>query len=208
LHRRDGIFVVTRRIWRASYFSNHAKRLEEAMRLLTAAAAVAAGLLVGAFAGAAAAHVTANPGEGPADGYFRAALRVPHGCEGSPTVAVRVRIPAGLRSVKPQVKPGWEITITKRKLDRPVDAGHGRMITETVDEVAWRGGPLPDAYFDEFGLSMRLPATPGKTLYFPTVQECANGVERWIEIPAAGQKRQDLDKPAPSIRLIDKKKGP
>src|SRR5690606_2375248 len=136
-------------------------------------AAIVAGFLVFATTGPATAHVTADPGEAPADSYFRIALRVPHGCEGSPTIAVRVKIPDGVRSVKPQVKPGWEISVTRRKLDRPVDAGHGRMITETVDEVAWRGGPLPDAYFDEFGLNMRLPATPGKTLYFPTVQECA-----------------------------------
>jgi hypothetical protein len=47
-------------------------------------------------------------------------------------------MPEGITSVKPQMKSGWEITITMRKLDEPIDAGHGQMITETVDEVAWR----------------------------------------------------------------------
>jgi uncharacterized protein YcnI len=175
------------------------------MRISTPLATLSVGLLAAAFAGNAAAHVTANPNKAPAGSYFRTALRVPHGCEGSPTVAVRVKLPEGVTSVKPQMKPGWEITITMRKLDKPIDAGHGRTITETVDEVAWRGGPLPDAYFVEFGLSMKLPAAPGQTLYFPTVQECQRGVHRWIEIPSAGQKWRDLAEPAPFVTLIEGK---
>jgi uncharacterized protein YcnI len=62
---------------------------------------------------------------------------------------------------------------------------------------------LPDAYFDEFGLSMRLPAEEG-TLYFATVQECEEGVQRWIEIPAAGQAWDDLEEPAPFVTLTPK----
>ena len=166
-------------------------------------ALIASVLLVAA--GSAQAHVTANPNEAPADSYFRTALRVGHGCAGSPTTAVRVKIPDGVMAVKPQVKPGWTIEIKMRKLDKPVDAGHGRTVSEAVDEIAWRGGNLPDAYFDEFGLSMRLPAKAGQTLYFPLVQECEKGVHRWIEIPASGQKWDDLREPAPFIRLIDKR---
>lgn len=171
---------------------------------LALAAAIAAGTALSALT-AAHAHVTANPNEAPADSYFRTALRVGHGCTGSPTIAVRVKIPDGVLAAKPQVKPGWTIEIKMRKLDKPVDAGHGRMISEAVDEIAWRGGKLPDAYFDEFGLSLRLPAKAGETLYFPVVQECEQGVHRWIEIPASGQKWEDLREPAPFIRLIDKR---
>ena len=32
-----------------------------------------------------------------------------------------------------------------------------------------------------------MPNTPGKTIYFPTVQRCAKGVTRWIQIPKSGQ---------------------
>ena len=162
-----------------------------------------ASALILAASGSAYAHVTANPNEAPADSYFRTALRVGHGCAGSPTIAVRVKIPDGVMAAKPQVKPGWSIEIKMRKLEKPVDAGHGRMISEAVDEIAWRGGKLEDAYFDEFGLSLRLPAQAGKTLYFPVVQECEQGVHRWIEVPAQGQTWDDLREPAPFIRLID-----
>ncbi|HEX2114883.1 MAG TPA: YcnI family protein [Alphaproteobacteria bacterium] len=163
---------------------------------------VASALLVAA-AGSVHAHVTANPNEAPADAYFRTALRIGHGCSGAATTAVRVKIPDGVLAVRPQAKPGWAIEIKLRKLDTPASLGHGRTVSETVDEIAWRGGPLPDAHFDEFGLTMRMPAKAGATLYFPVVQECEQGVHRWIEIPAADQKWDDLKEPAPFVRLID-----
>jgi uncharacterized protein YcnI len=162
-----------------------------------------ASALLLAAAGSTHARVTANPNEAPADSYFRTALRVGHGCTGAATTAVRVKIPDGIFSAKPQAKPGWAIEIRMRKLDKPVEVGHGRTVTEAVDEIAWRGGPLPDAHFDEFGLSLRLPAAAGRTLCFPVVQECEQGVHRWIEIPAAGQNWNDVREPAPFIRLVD-----
>lgn len=156
---------------------------------------------IGLASGPVSAHVTANPREATAGSYFQTSFTVPHGCDGSPTLAIRVKIPDGVISVKPQMKPGWDITITKRKLDKPVDAGHGRTITETVDEVAWRGGPLPDNFYDTFGLTMKLPNTPDSTLYFPVVQECKDGVHRWISVPAAGEAGDGLKEPAPSVKL-------
>jgi uncharacterized protein YcnI len=115
---------------------------------------------------------------------------------------VRVKIPDGVLSLKPQAKPGWEIAITMRKLEKPVDNGHGGLITETVDEVAWRGGKLPNNWFDEFGLAMKLPArAAGEVLWFPVIQECERGVHRWIEIPKEGQRWNALKEPAPFIRL-------
>lgn len=50
-------------------------------------------------------------------------------------------------------------------------------------------------------MSLRLPDTPGETLYFPAVQECEQGAERWIEVPADGRSEDDLDHPAPRILL-------
>ena len=36
------------------------------------------------------------------------------------------------------------INAVKAKLATPLDNGHGGKITETVREVIWTGGPLPD----------------------------------------------------------------
>ncbi|MBM3488076.1 MAG: YcnI family protein [Alphaproteobacteria bacterium] len=149
----------------------------------------------------AAAHVTLERGEAPADSYYKAVFRVPHGCDGSPTLRVRVRIPDGVVGVKVQPKPGWTIETVMRRLDTPYDAGHGRMSSEIVGEVAWSGGRLLDEHYDEFALRAKLPNRPGALIHFPVVQECEKGVHRWIEIPSAGQRAHDLKEPAPALLL-------
>jgi uncharacterized protein YcnI len=159
-------------------------------------AAITAFLFVGA--GPAYAHVTANPAEAPADSYFATAFRVGHGCEGSPTTSVRVRVPAGVVSVKPEVVPGWDAEVVEGPYEEPVEL-HGREVTEGVVEVTWTGGPLPDDAFTDFGLSMKLPDKAGETLYFPVVQSCEDGRHDWVEIPVDGQ--DEPEEPAPGITL-------
>ncbi|WP_442935624.1 YcnI family protein [Nitrobacter sp. NHB1] len=150
---------------------------------------------------AALAHVTVQPTDAPANSYAHLVFTVPHGCNGSATTALRIKLPEGILSAKPQMKPGWKVEIKSRKLEAPVQGPHGKSITDVVDEVAWRGGPLPDNLYDTFGLIVRLPDKPGQSLYFPVVQECEKGVERWIEIPSAGQGSDKLEAPAPVVHL-------
>jgi periplasmic copper chaperone A len=167
-------------------------------RILLAAAALAAA------APAASAHVTVQPNEAVAGSYFQLAFMVPHGCDGKATVALRVKVPDGVTAVKPQMKQGWTVEIKTRKLDAPQPGAHGKPISEIVDEVSWRGGPLPDNLYDTFGLVMKLPDKPDSNLYFPVVQECDGGEHHWIEIPEAGKSREDLSEPAPLVRLKTK----
>lgn len=150
------------------------------------------------------AHVSLETKQAPADTYYKAVLNVPHGCKESPTVRIRVRIPEGVTSVKPQPKPGWKLEIMSTRLAKPIDAGHGRTITESVSEVSWSGGELADEHFDEFRITMKLPDRPGATLYFPVVQDCRQGAHRWIEIPDKGRTAGDLKEPAPALRLMPK----
>jgi uncharacterized protein YcnI len=149
------------------------------------------------------AHATLDRNEAPADSYYNLFVNVSHGCQGSPTLKVRVRIPDGVIGVKPQPKAGWELAIRKETLAKPIVESHGRTITEVVAEVTWTG-KLADDNFDQFGIHMKLPDKPGETLYFPVVQECEKGVHRWIEIPAAGKSRGDYKEPAPFLRLLPK----
>jgi uncharacterized protein YcnI len=174
------------------------------MKLVTGAlrALVVLSLALPAFS--AQAHVTLEARQAPADSYYKAVLRVGHGCKDSPTVRLRVRIPDGVTGVKPQPKPGWKLDITRVKLATPLDDGHGGKITEGVGEVAWSGGSLADEHYDEFALRVRLPDRAGATLYFPVVQECAQGAHRWIELPAAGKSSHDLKEPAPALLLTPK----
>lgn len=154
-----------------------------------------------AFAAPAAAHVTATPDAGPAGGYFRTAFHVPHGCSGAATTAISITMPDGVLGARPQPKPGWTISLEMRPVDPPAPGGHGTTISETVARVTWRGGPLPNEHFDEFGLSLKLPDRPGAILWFPVVQQCGASEVRWIERPAEGQSRSDLKAPAPFLRL-------
>lgn len=152
----------------------------------------------------ASAHITLEVGEAVAGSTYKAVLKVPHGCAGSPTVKLRVRIPAGVSNVKPQPKPGWDLTVTKGELIEPATGEHGGQVSEGVREIMWSGGKLPDDFYDEFVFIASLPATPGVTLYFPVVQDCENGSAHWIEIPAAGQSAHDLKEPAPRLHLNPK----
>jgi periplasmic copper chaperone A len=169
------------------------------MRTAIACIAVAA-----SYGVPAAAHVTLETRQAPADSYYKGVMRVPHGCKSSPTVRVRIRIPDGVTGVKPQPKTGWKLEIMRVKLANPLDDGHGGKITETVGEVSWSGGSLADEHFDEFAMMMRLPDRPNSALYFPVVQECAQGVHRWIEIPEAGKSSRDYKEPAPALQLTPK----
>lgn len=161
----------------------------------------AAGVVLFALPICTLAHITAQPDSAPSGSYFIATFVVPHGCAGSPTVALRIEIPSGITVVKPQMKPGWTVTIKTRRLERPIKNKSGETLTQAVDEVDWRGGPLPDDLYATFGLMLKLPDTPGQTLYFPTVQECQHGVQHWIEIPTAARPWSALREPAPLLKL-------
>ena len=149
-------------------------------------------------------QVTAHPNEGTAGEYFETALNVPDGCETSPTVSLRVKIPENVTLVKPQMKSGWKMKIKTRKLAQPIKLENGRTISETIEEVNWTGGPLPGDQYDNFGLRMKLPDAAGQTLWFPVVQECKKGVRRWIDIPLPGLKRPEYRNSAPFVRIVSK----
>jgi uncharacterized protein YcnI len=149
------------------------------------------------------AHVTLEAQEAKIGSGYKAVLRVPHGCSGSATTSIRVKVPEGMIGVKPMPKPGWTLTITTGKYPKTYKLFQAEL-NEGVAEIGWSGGKLPDDWYDEFVftgfLSGDLEAS--KKLYFPIVQECEKGVHRWIEIPAAGKSRSDYPEPAPELKLL------
>jgi periplasmic copper chaperone A len=152
------------------------------------------------------AHVELETSKAAAGGAYKAVLMVPHGCAGSTTIGLRVQIPDGVIAVKPMPKPGWKIATVTQKLAPPIEV-EGDKITQSVREIDWSGGNLPDSFYDEFVFVAQLPDKPGTVLYFPAVQRCAKGVTRWIDIPAQGQSSEDLKEPAPALTLGPKAAG-
>jgi uncharacterized protein YcnI len=167
--------------------------------MLTALALIAAGST------AAYAHITLETQQATVGTAYKAVLRVPHGCNGSATVTIHVQVPEGMFAVKPMPKPGWKLETVKGKYAKEYD-NYGTKLTEGVKEVIWSGGNLPDEWYDEFVLRGSLaPDLDTKVkLYFPVVQECEKGADRWIEIPEAGKTSDDYETPAPGLTLMPK----
>jgi uncharacterized protein YcnI len=156
-------------------------------------------------ASSASAHVTLENRQATVGAYYKAVFAVPHGCAGSATIKLRVQIPEGVIAVKPMPKPGWNVEAIKGKYATEYDY-HGKKSSEGVKEVVWSGGKLPDDNYDEFVISTFLTGDlkPNSTLYFPVVQECEQGVSRWIDIPAEGSATHDSKSPAPGVKLMPK----
>lgn len=133
----------------------------------------------------AAAHIDPEPEEAPAGSRQSIGFTVEHGCDGSPTVRLDMRLPDGVRDPVPEPPEGWTGTVA-----------------ETPDGVVvtFEGGPLPDDVEGTFRVEMLLPRTEGATLYFPFVQRCEVGEIRWIDVPTDATSGE-LDEPAPALRL-------
>ena len=158
-------------------------------------------------ASSASAHVTLENRQATIGSGYKAVFAVPHGCAGSATTKIRVQIPEGVIAVKPMPKAGWNVEVIKGKYAAEYDF-HGTKFSEGVKEVVWSGGKLPDDYYDEFIVSTFLTGAlkPDTVLYFPTVQECEQGVSRWIEIPEGDHAAHTHDSkwPAPGVKLMPK----
>lgn len=154
----------------------------------------------------AAAHISLEIPTAKANANYKAILRVPHGCDGKATVAIRVRLPEGVISVKPMPKPGWKIDKTLGEYAKAYEH-YGEQEKSGVRELTWSGGNLPDDEYDEFVFRAYVTGAfkPGQAITFPVVQECEGGATtRWIEVPAPGKTAEDYEHPAPAITVIDK----
>ena len=131
------------------------------------------------------AHIVLSQPSFEAGQNYAAFFKVEHGCDGLPTVALRVQIPDGVSILQTPEKAGWKVETQRSK--------------EALTEITWRGR-LEAKASDQFGLFLKLPSKTGP-LYFPTVQECEKGETRWTDIPAAGQAWRDVPHPAPVLQL-------
>ena len=149
------------------------------------------------------AHVTLQGREAAVGADYRAVFVVPHGCAGSPTIKLRVQIPPGVIATEAKPVAGWNVGTVKGKYAATYDY-KGAKVSEGITEVDWSGGILPDKTRQEFEIETYLTDSlkPGSTLYFPAVQECEQGVSRWIEIPAEGASASPESRwPAPAVKL-------
>jgi len=154
------------------------------------------GLVVAAPA--AQAHVTLNPRSVTANSFGRLDVRVPNERDEAGTKTVVLHFPHGFYSASTKRVWGWTARVSMRKLATLVPSADGD-ITEEVAKITFRArtkaGWIAPGQFEEFGLSMRMPATPG-TLSFPARQTYSDGeVVNWNG--GAGS-----ESPAPAVNVV------
>lgn len=147
------------------------------------------------------AHITLEQGQAMPGASYKIVLRVPHGCEGSPTTSISVKLPEGVIAAKPMPKAGWQLEVKSGRYGQAYEFYHGIKLSEGAREIAWKGN-LPDAYYDEFIIAAFIAKelSPGP-LYFSVTQTCGKGEAVWSEIPAAGQDAHSLKFPAPVLNV-------
>jgi uncharacterized protein YcnI len=134
-----------------------------------------------AIASPALAHIDPDPTEAQAGSTLSVAFTVEHGCDGSPTIQLDMRLPDGVTDASPDPIAGWEGSID-------------------ADVVTFVGGPLADNQEGTFSVTMTLPPTSDATIYFPFVQRCEVGEIRWIAIPT-DDSGAEPEEPAPAMLL-------
>lgn len=115
------------------------------------------------------AHVVVKPNETGAAVRQVFTVGVPNEKD-NPTTGLRLLIPDGLKSVTPNVKPGWTIDLKK--------SGEG-----VVTEIEWTGGSIPMGQRDEFYFQAQAPASE-TTLIWKAYQTYQDGtVISWDQNP-------------------------
>jgi uncharacterized protein YcnI len=164
------------------------------------APAIAAAAITFMVAAPASAHVTVTPTETAAGAYTVLTFSNGHGCEGSPTKQITIKVPEGINNVTPTRHPFYDVKVTTEKLDEPVEDAHGNKLTERDATIVYTAKtPLPDGQRDAFEVSLQLPEKEG-TLSFPTVQTCEKGETAWIEETPEGA-TEEPENPAPAFEV-------
>lgn len=174
-------------------------------RTFTAAAATAgtAALLLTAASGASA-HVGITPDKTSANSYALLTFGIPHGCEESGTTKITITLPAELDDAQPTVNPNWTVQKVVEQLPEPKKTADDAAITKRTSQIIYTArAPLDPELRDALVLSVKLPDAAGKTLHFPTLQNCEQGQTDWSEIAPEGQDAHALTAPAPAVTVTE-----
>lgn len=150
----------------------------------------------------ASAHVGVTPDKTAANSYALLTFGIPHGCDESGTTKVTITLPAELNDAQPTVNPNWTAEKVTEQLAEPKKLADGSSITKRTSQIVYTAkAPLDPSLRDALVLSVKLPDVAGKTLYFPTLQNCEVGQTDWSQLPAEGQDPHSLKAPAPSVTV-------
>lgn len=148
---------------------------------------VVAGAVVATFAlsGPASAHLASSPNRVTPGSTTKVTFTVEHGCDGSPTVKVAIKLPAGVTATEPIGPKGF------------VGSVAGSVLT-------YDKGSLGPKAHGAFSAVLTFPKTTG-VLTFPAVQTCVKGATSWIAVPTKAVPKPAH--PAPQIGVGVKVSG-
>jgi uncharacterized protein YcnI len=133
------------------------------------------------------AHVVVKPNEVKVSAYQTFTMGVPNEKD-TPTVELRLVIPEGMRSVMPNVKPGWTITTVKQG--------------DRVTEITWTGGSVPVGQRDEFLFSAQAPAD-ASIVEWKAYQKYADGtVVAWDQLSGTEGASEPNNGPASQTKVV------
>lgn len=150
-------------------------------------------MLVSLAPALASAHISVVSGPAFAGVTQKVSFGVGHGCSGSDTYSVRVEIPAGVTSVRPESNTFGKASVEKN------DAGD-------VVAVIWQKADIDaldsDVEYYELTVRLKAPNQPFSTLYFPAFQVCraADGTMStvdWVAMTEGGEAE-----PAPAVQVL------
>lgn len=162
---------------------------------ITAVAVIGGTALALAMPLAASAHVGVSPDEIAAGDHGVLTFSFSHGCDGSPTTALRITMPDGLASVAPTMDGDWTIDVERG------DDGLVSAVTYTALE------PVPNDLRGAVSLSVGLDETAPDSLAFAVVQECVDGSTEWTQLAENGEDPHSLDAPAPVVSVTEAPAG-
>ncbi|MFJ4224784.1 YcnI family protein [Microbacterium sp. NPDC089695] len=139
----------------------------------------------------ASAHVGVSPDELVAGDHGTLTFSFSHGCEDSPTTALRITMPEGLASVAPTIDADWTIDVERG------DDGLVSAVTYTALT------PVPNGLRGAVTLGIGLDDSTPDTLVFPVVQTCVTGSTEWTQVAEDGEDPHSLDAPAPVVSVVE-----
>ncbi|MDQ0613174.1 uncharacterized protein YcnI [Microbacterium sp. W4I4] len=152
-------------------------------------AAALAGAFILAVPAAASAHVGVSPDRIPPGESTLLTFSFSHGCEESPTTALRVTMPEGIGGAWPTFDSDWSADIEKTAGDK-VSA-----VTFTAVK------PVPQGLRGMVGLTVITDKHAADELVFPVEQRCVTGANEWTQVAKDGEDPHSLDAPAPVVSL-------
>lgn len=164
-------------------------------KVLIAMLAVTSILLMPARASA---HISVTSGPAFANTTQEIAFGVGHGCAGADTYSVKIEIPAGVTSVRPERSDFGKVSVEKNS------AGD---VTAVVWQKADQDLLAGDISYYKLVVRLKVPNQPFTTLYFPTHQTCkaSDGTVTTVDWVGTSEVAGGAE-PAPALRIVPARK--